>query len=201
MLAAILVLVAGAIVTGAGHAKSSPTAIGPEGLPVPHGAQLAGTSAGRYGQPIDGIQCQGDEQVVYHIHTELAIFVNGVQKQLPGGIGIAAPRQTSGTGDNRFVNGRACLYWLHTHASDGIIHVESPQPAVYTLGQFFDIWAQPLSTNHVGPATGQVTALVNGKPYTGDPAAIQLQPHEVIQLNVGTPVAPPVTVNFSGTAL
>jgi hypothetical protein len=32
---------------------------GPEGIPVPAGHQLAGIRTSQYGQPIDGIQCQG----------------------------------------------------------------------------------------------------------------------------------------------
>jgi hypothetical protein len=41
-----------------------------------------------------------------------------------------------------------------THANDGIIHIESPVQRTYTLGQFFDVWQQPLSPTRVGPAPG-----------------------------------------------
>ena len=74
------------------------------------------------------------------------------------------------------------------HAQDGVIHVESPTTRTYTLGQFFAIWGQPLSKTQVGPATGTLTVFVNGKPYTGDPAAITLGSREDIQIDVGTPV-------------
>jgi len=37
-----------------------------------------------------------------------------------------------------------CLYWLHTHVADGIIHIETPGERSFTLGEFFDIWNQPL---------------------------------------------------------
>jgi len=40
--------------------------------------------------------------------------------------------------------------WLHTHAADGIIHTESPVERTYTLGDFFDIWGQPLGRHQVG---------------------------------------------------
>ncbi|MEY9946887.1 hypothetical protein [Kitasatospora sp. GAS1066B] len=100
-----------------------------------------------------------------------------------------------------FVQASNCYYWLHTHASDGIIHIESPTQTRYTLGQFFDIWQQPLSATQVGPAVGPVTAYVNGEPATGNPRDIVLQPHEDIQLDVGTPATAPQPVDWSRSQL
>lgn len=34
-----------------------------------------------------------------------------------------------------FIASGTCFYWLHTHAADGIIHVESPVHRVFTLGK------------------------------------------------------------------
>lgn len=70
----------------------------------------------------------------------------------------------------------------------GIIHMEAPAKVSFTLGQFFDMWGQPLSVTQVGPATGALTAFVNGTTWTGDPRAIPLTAHDVVQLDVGTPV-------------
>ena len=56
-----------------------------------------------------------------------------------------------------FVQATRCYYWLHTHTNDGVIHVESPTQRLYTLGDFFDIWRQPLSARRVGAATGTIT--------------------------------------------
>jgi hypothetical protein len=195
----------GAIVAtgGSNPARIAGSDRGPEGIPVPAGDQLAGIRTSRYGQPIDGIQCQGSEQVVYHIHAHLAIFVNGRATLVPYGIGVAPPLRMSGSGGHTFVVGGGCFYWLHTHVADGIIHVESPSEALYTLGEFFDIWGQTLAPGQVGPAVGRVTAFVNEKPYTGDLRAIPLQSHDNIQLDVGTPVVPLQRgeVDFSGTQL
>jgi hypothetical protein len=198
---AVVVLVVGVIVTGGGHGAKSSGGSGPEGIPVPNAAPLASVTTAGAGQPVDGIRCDRAEQVAYHIHADLAIFVNGVQRQVPAGIGVGPPRQTAGSGRDAFVDGGSCLYWLHTHAGDGVIHVESPSEQVYTLGQFFDIWGQPLSASQVGPAAGQVTTFVNGTVVTGNPATLPLHPHDVIQLDVGTPVAPAQTINFGGTSL
>jgi hypothetical protein len=53
-------------------------------------------------------------------------YVNGKQVSVPAGIGIAS--------DN------TCFYWLHTHTSDGVIHIEAPSGRSFTLGNFLDIW-------------------------------------------------------------
>lgn len=139
---------------------------------------------------IDSIQCESTERVAYHIHQHLAIFVDGQEKGVPEGIGIAPPRQTQNTANGPFVVGGACFYWLHVHDRSGVIHVESPSEQAYTLGNFFDIWQQPLSSSQVGPATGQVIAYLNGQRYQGDPRQIPLTAHAVIQLDVGQDVAP-----------
>jgi hypothetical protein len=139
---------------------------------------------------IDNIQCDTTERVAYHIHQHLAVFVNGQPRGVPEGIGIAAPRQTQNTSDGPFVVSGGCFYWLHTHDRTGVIHVESPTEQAFTLGNFFDVWQQPLSANQVGPATGRVIAYVNGQRYQGDPRQIPLSAHAVIQLDIGQDVSP-----------
>ncbi len=175
--------------------------IGPEGIPIAEGQQLASNSSMATGQTVDGVSCAPIEQLAYHVHTHLTIFVNGTARQIPYGIGIAPPRQLQQSSTGPFVTGGSCFYWLHTHADDGIIHIESPTNRVYTLGDFFDIWRQPLGPNQVGPAKGKVTAFYNGRLYEGNPRDIPLGSHHQIQLDVGTPLVAPETVSFSGTGL
>jgi hypothetical protein len=198
----VILAITGAVTALVATSQSSASAA-PEGIPVPSGQPLAPVNTERYPQPIDGIQCQGSEQVAYHIHAHLAIYVDGKVRQVPYGVGMAPPVQTSGSGASTFATGGTCFYWLHTHASDGVIHIESPTQTVYTLGQFFDVWGQQLTTGQVGPETGKVSVFVNGKPYTGDPKAITLGSHDNIQLDVGNPVVPPTKgdVDFSKTQL
>ena len=90
---------------------------------------------------------------------------------------------------------------LHTHTTDGVIHIESPSKAIYTLGDFFDEWHQPLSKNQVGTLSGAVTAFVNGKPWKKNPRDIQLLPHEDVQLQIGQPAPPIVNIDWSQTQL
>jgi hypothetical protein len=204
---AVVVVVAAvlAIVLAGGGGKATPTAsaaaaaLGPEEIVLETGPVLAPASTSANGQTVDGIQC-GAEQTVYHIHTHLAVFVNGVARPIPAGIGVVEP-SVSQTSSGPFVTATRCYYWLHTHASDGIIHIESPTQRTYTLGNFFDIWRQPLSTTQAGPATGAVTAYVNGARYTGDPRAIPLGSRTDIQLSVGSPVVPFKPVDWSKSQL
>jgi hypothetical protein len=155
------------------------------------GGTTAATKHAATGAPVDGIGCQTNEQVVYHIHSHLAIFDNGQQQVVPRGIGIPGPQQVQ----DGFVESGKCFYWLHTHDTTGVIHVESPTKRTYTLGQFFDIWGQPLSNSQVGTATGKLTVFVDGHQFSGDPRSIVLTPHKVIQLDVGA-VVPPKSFTF-----
>jgi hypothetical protein len=173
---------------------------GPEGIAVETGPALAPASTAVDGAPVDGIRCDASEQVAYHIHSHLLVFVNGEPRSLPFGIGLVAPAVQK-TGQDAFASASRCYYWLHVHAGDGIIHIESPTQQTFTLGQFFALWRQPLNMNTVGPATGAVTAYVDGKPFAGDPGTIPLKDHEAIQLDVGTPTPAPVTVDWSHAQL
>jgi hypothetical protein len=177
---------------------TAPGDLGPEQVPVPSGPPLGPINTAVYGRVIDGIQCQTNEQVVYHIHAHLAVFVDGQPRQVPLGIGIGPPLELQHVSSGDFVAGGSCFYWLHTHASDGVMHIESPTQKQYTLGEFFDVWGQNLTAGQVGPEVGTVTALVDGQVYSGDPRAIPLASHTLIQLDVGTVVPPHPIVWPSG---
>lgn len=172
---------------------------GPEGIVLEQGRLLAPASTSATGQTVDGIRCDATEQVVYHIHTHLAVYVDGALRPIPAGIGIVSPVPQQ-TANGAFDSASRCYYWLHVHAQDGIIHVESPNRATYTLGQFFDIWRQPLSATQVGPARGRLTAFVDGVRYHGNPAAIPLKSHEDVQLDLGEAV-PPKKIDWSHAQL
>jgi hypothetical protein len=177
---------------------------GPETVAVPSGPKLATLLNAATGQAVDGVQCQAGEQTVVHVHTHLTIFVDGKARVIPYGIGIPGFEAAS-TSSGPFVQTGSCFYWLHVHADDGIIHIESPSTTqTFTLGQFFQIWGVPLSKTQVGSATGPVTVFFTSpgkKPglYTGDPNDLPLGDHYEIQLVVGTPIVAPVQVtNWGG---
>lgn len=131
------------------------------------------------GAPLAGLSCDQMEGNRLHIHQHLAIFDRGKPIAIPADVGqIPAKR---------------CLYWLHTHTPDGIVHIEAPQDRTFTLGDFFTIWGQTLSRTQAAgahAAKGQtLTVWVNGKKFTGDPRTIPLVAHADIVIQAGKPNA------------
>jgi hypothetical protein len=173
---------------------------GPEGVVLEQGQLLAPASTAATGQTVDGIQCNATEQVAYHIHAHLTVYVNGALRPIPAGVGIVTPVAQQ-TANGAFYSASNCYYWLHVHAQDGVIHVESPNQRDFTLGQFFAIWKQPLTANQIGPVTGALTVFVNGTRYSGNPAGIALTSHEDIQVDVGAPVVAAQRVDWSKSQL
>ena len=176
----------------------NPGPTGPEGVPIPNAPTLSAAGSLAPGQSVDGVSCKPLEQLAFHIHAHLAVFVDGAARRVPYGIGIGAPVQVEDTPKGAFAAGGACFSWLHTHAADGIIHIESPVQHVYRLGDFFDVWGRQLGPSVVASATGRVTAFVNGRPYEGNPRSIPLFAHAQIQLDVGRPLVAPESVGFPG---
>jgi hypothetical protein len=178
-----------------------PGAPGPEALPIPAARALAPAwSVPRRTRTVDGIKCQSNERLRLHIHTHLTLFVDGKARRLPAGIGIWPPLPAQSVEAGQFaVTPAYCFSWLSTHFADGIIHTEAPVLRSFVLGEFFDVWGQPLTRSRVGPARGAVTAIVNGMVWTGDPRQIPLVSHTRIQLEVGRPLIAPQSVEWPGT--
>jgi hypothetical protein len=151
--------------------------------------QPGDTDKGGKGQTIDGIEGSSREMLKTHFHAHLSLFHRGEQIAVPYGIGIVKPFKV----ERGFVGEGSGYYWLHTHDATGIIHIEAPDERPYTLGNFFDIWGQPLKSDNAAGLRGKVRAYVDGKLYRGDPRSIVLKPHEQITLVVGEPdVKPPM---------
>lgn len=133
------------------------------------------------GLPIDGIRCDSQEGVAEHVHAALALFDRGHAVAVPAGVGIP--------------QGGGCLYWLHTHSGDGMIHIESPVKRSFDLGEFFDIWGPELSWRQAGavraPRGHRLTIWVDGSRWNGpNPRAIKLHDHQTIVIQNGPPFAP-----------
>ena len=173
--------------SAAGGAMAAAERTGARGL---NGPVLAGLDSAAQGSTVDGIRCQSNEQAVYHIHAHLAVFVDGAQRTVPYGIGIPGGTATQEPSGGPYVGSGTCFYWLHSHDQSGVIHIESPVQKLYTLGDYFAIWGQPLAAGQVGAAKGTLTEYVDGKRYAGDPRSIRLNAHTLIQLDIGTNVPP-----------
>ncbi|MCY0939111.1 hypothetical protein [Streptomyces sp. H34-S4] len=122
-----------------------------------------------------GLVMLGEEGNVEHIHTHLDVIVNGKSVVVPADIGIDHKAQQ--------------ISPLHTHAENGVIHVESPVKAAFSLGQFMTEWDVALTSDSIGglKAGGgdEFHAYVNGKERPGNPAAIEFRDHDEIALVYG----------------
>jgi hypothetical protein len=144
-------------------------------------AQLRGRLA------VIGLEPLTMEGAALHIHEHLDLFVDGRAVTIPANVGIDASQ--------------GFLAALHTHDTSGIIHVESPVVAGFTLGQFFDVWGVALTPSCLGgacqPVDTAISAFVDGQPYIGDPREIALTAHREICLCVGTlPSTIPASYSF-----
>ncbi len=97
-----------------------------------------------------------------------------------------------------------CIYWLHTHDRSGVIHIEAPasqSETAFTLGDFFDVWGQPLDSTHVAnlalTPSQTLVVFLDGQRYGGDPRSVPLRPHAQITLEITPPlVDPPPAYSF-----
>lgn len=147
----------------------------------------ANTSAQQSLSPaVDNVQCNSSEQLTYHVHAHLSLYINGKAVPVSQYVGIT----------------NACFYWLHTHDTSGVIHIEAPQQTTFTLGNFLHLWKQQFSQLQY-PAQLDTTSgwqsYVDGKPYSGDFNAIPLNPHALITLAYHSPGVKPDTIyNWNG---
>jgi hypothetical protein len=124
-----------------------------------------------------GLEPGTSEQLAFHIHQHLDVYVNGKPVTVPAGVGFGPTLQHT-----------TFLAFLHTHDPSGIIHVESPTEYDYTLGQFFGVWGVPIGKTRLGGLTGKpLHVWVNGQPFVGDPTKLVLSSHEEIAVAYGTP--------------
>ncbi|WNI15904.1 hypothetical protein [Actinacidiphila sp. ITFR-21] len=153
--------------TGANGADDKPATSSSVSWPAPADASAQVKAA--------GLPMLGQEGQVLHIHSHLDVFVDGKAVTVPAEIGIDLGKQQ--------------ISPLHTHDTSGVVHIESPVKADFTLGQFMAEWNVPISKDALGPLkTGggkELGLYVNGKKQTGDPAAVTLGAHDEIAVVYG----------------
>ncbi|HET9073281.1 MAG TPA: hypothetical protein VFN48_01765 [Solirubrobacteraceae bacterium] len=175
---------------------------GPHGVALETGPPLGAVSTTLTGLSVDDIECDRIDQLAYRTYVHLQVTVRGHRRALPGGIGLVEPHPSVASDNTTTTYSQTlCSYWLSTSAANGVIRVQSPVPARFTLGEFFDVWGQPLSRNRVAGARGPVRAFVNGRRWTASPRTIPLREHEEIGLAVGRPVPRFRAIDWSNTGL
>ncbi|MBT2490706.1 hypothetical protein J7E96_19735 [Streptomyces sp. ISL-96] len=183
----MLAIIAGitiALVSTSGGGPSGPRTAPEAGIPTTPITTASGrTTDPAWSAPGDpaarveaaGLPMLGEEGNVEHIHAHLDVIVDGKPVPVPANIGIDQQAQQ--------------ISPLHTHEANGVIHVESPVKATFSLGQFMTEWDVALTQDAIGglKADGgnNFRTYVNGKPYTGNPAAIEFTAHDEIAIVYG----------------
>jgi hypothetical protein len=138
--------------------------------------------------PVDSIFCDQLEQSASHYHALVYIYINGEQVQVPQGVGIAS--------------GSSCFYWMHTHDTTGVIHIEAPNGRDFTLGNFLDIWSTKFTQlgyhNELSSADGWMVYIGSQK-YNGDFHNIVLKSHMIVTLAYNSPGVKPNTIYSWGS--
>jgi hypothetical protein len=184
-----LVLASGALLIALSIA--TPAASGARPIPTPIGLGL------RFhpppgARPVHDLECRAETGDRYGVHLEL--FAKHLVVLVPAGIGVAPPRRRRGA----YVVGGRCSYPARTVEPTGLIEIAAS--ARLSLGQFFDLWGQPLSATSMAgfrcPPGKRVLAFVGGRAWHGDPRAIPLRRHAEIVLEVGGFISPHVSYRF-----
>lgn len=143
-----------------------------------------------------GLSQLSQEQLAFHIHQHLDLYVDGKHVTVPQYIGFGINAQT---------NQPQYITELHTHNSLGIIHVESAKVLKYQLGQFFGEWGVKLTRSCMGSFKGSCGHLqwyLNGVKQHGNPARLVLKQHQEIVIVVGKPPASiPKSYDFGAQGL
>jgi hypothetical protein len=144
-----------------------------------------------------GLKPDTKEYLTYHVHAHLDVLMNGNPVEIPGGVGIEITDPAVQKFGSDAYGGipkegcdQVCISPLHTHDPDGVIHIEAPSEARFTLGQFFVELGVRLDASCVDEfCTPDVTweVFVDGQRQSGDPADIVLGDSQEIAIVIGTP--------------
>lgn len=179
----ILVILGGAIYWRSTHAVTSvshvigATLVDPSGLPgllstpAPWSANVDTLRARLGAISMPALNAEG---AALHIHQHLDIFIEGTSIEVPANIGVGAT----------FISP------VHVHDPGGIVHVESPVVALFTLGHLFDVWGVRFTQECIGEycsdATRKLKVFFNGTEYTGDKRMFELKQYQQIVITYGT---------------
>jgi len=135
-------------------------------------------------------RCVQHGGISMHIHQELKITVEGTPIAIPANLGIQP----------------LCMSPIHTHDDTGTVHVEYPTQQDFTLGQFFSIWGQALSSTQLMDRKvddeHQLVMIVDGNPST-EYEKLVLKDKQKIELRYerkGPPVEPATTESNTNVA-
>jgi hypothetical protein len=196
LLALILLVACGG---GEGEGTTSP----PKPAPAPEAGRVPWPApSDPLGLTVEaGLEPATHEFLDFHVHAHLDVFVNGEPVEVPAAIGIdnddpavrvfEEPAGTAYGGIDPPCED-PCISPLHTHSPDGVLHTEAAEATPNTLGQFFVEWDVALDGTCVGgycKPEAPIQIYLNGEPFEGDPADIELVDGLEIAIVIGTPPA------------
>ena len=122
---------------------------------------------------------------VFHIHSHLDVFVDGVKAEVPANIGLAQ------TGVSTASPGATVIAAIHTHDATGVIHIEGATTFDPTLRDVFGVWGVRFTKTCLGvycaTADSPLDVYVNGKKLTSDPTGYVMKAHDEIAVVFGEP--------------
>jgi len=143
------------------------------------------------------MSCRASSPVVSAAHVE--VFAQDRVVAVPAGIGVAPPLRRDGA----YVRGGSCVYPLHTLEPTGLVLLGPG--STRTLGEFFELWGQPLGPRVLAgfpaPRGGHVAVYIDGVAWRADPGAAPLSPHAQVTVEVGPRVPPHANYVFPSLAL
>jgi hypothetical protein len=157
------------------------------------------TALGGRGGLIDKIPCDPKEYLNdYHVHIYIGVIFNGQHLALPMAIGMKDPRKPK----DGYISRTGCFYYIHTHDSSGIVHIEDPRnlapsAVVYHLHDVLRVWGVSYSSMSFATLHGPVHAFVGQVPQLGGTVVknyaavtrplgeIPVRSHEVVWIEVG----------------
>jgi hypothetical protein len=135
------------------------------------------------GSPIGRFSCVINPPQSLAFHAHLSILVNNEFQKVPTYLGASSQPPTH------------CFYAIHSHDASGKIHVTPAAPGVFTLGELFEIWGQPLTNTNVAGVVGLPVEIyitdngVSTKVEDSEWGNIELKDHREITIALGTPLA------------
>jgi hypothetical protein len=138
-------------------------------------------------------------RVVRHDHLHLDVVVDGRNVKVPGGVGLAEPLDggpcpdPKASGDcaaGETIFAQVANAPLHTHASSGLVHIESDRDVPFTLGQLFAEWGVRFDAHCLGAycagGGNELRVYVNGRRVAGDPRKVVLGERQEIAVVYGS---------------
>lgn len=153
--------------------RTTRTTVGPNDVDGPVVFKVPADTAGAIAAAgLPELPSEGD---IVHYHAHVDVRINGQDVEVAGQIGI----------------GKTTISPVHTHDTMGVVHIESFQDDVFTLGQFFTEWGVDLNhgclATFCADADHELRVAVNGAEIdrTDDPADIAFETHAEIAVWYG----------------